>query len=336
MMAAFRVKLPDRYGGEATEDVNTFIKTFEIFCSASTIATDKKVPVIGNLLKGEALEYYTILTKNNPEIAWDQFKLALLAVFDTKDPYHLPEQELISRVKTEDESMTSYFIAKLSLMEKLNSSMPSDQKIKHLVNGLSAEMRRLLPFRESLTLDNFLQVTSSLSESFRLPSKPSLPIAQALPVNVHDSMDSFRQEMKDLVKSTVRLALNDSKSSSCMETEVALTSMSSPSSVIPKPRCTICSKLGHNFMSCYYNPRNVSQGNSNASYNPYTRSNNSGGGGGYKGRNYDPNYRSRVQNTNTVPPCQQCGHINSHSNQHQHNVYRGNDNQFPANRPNLN
>lgn len=325
-MANYRVKPPTSFKGEPGQDVEIFIKSFDIFCTASSIPTETKVSVIGNLLESDALSYYTILLKNTPTITWENFKIAFLAVFDSKDQYFLPEVELMSRVKLESESMASYFISKLALMDKLDVSMSNENKVKHLVNGLSADVRKSLPLRENLTIENFLQVTSSITDGCKSSSNSN----QFTASNNHNvAYSSTHDELKDFIKATIRLTLEEGNSSLVKQQDVAAVETKGASGAITKPQCTICSKFGHDFRSCYHNPRNSKSG---LPYNPYYKSTNVGT---YKGRNYDPNYKTRVYNVNSTPSCEQCGHVNRDNNSQVSSRHNDHGNSRPY-RSNLN
>jgi len=304
MATSIRIKLPSNYKGNHTQDVKTFVTSFEIFCQASSIEVDKRVALIGSFLEEEALSYYTVLIENTPTITWDQFKISFYKVFDLKDQFHLPELELMSRIKLDDEQISSYFISKLTLINKVDRSMSNERKVLHLVSGLPNNVRKSLPLIESLTLDNFLQVVSSIMDnSFSQSGISNFESVVNKPVTKSYSQD----DVQNLIKSTIKLTLAEQSSVDGSHDTIAKLDVKPIANIRTKVQCTICNKLGHSFLQCFHNPNRNMYVQPNHYITTVPKQFNSN----YRGRNFDPNYKSQFSSVHNSNSCEECGHVNS-------------------------
>lgn len=88
-------------------------------------------------LRGSAREWYDDL--ETYDLTWEEWKEALQIAFPRSTDYVNKLEEMLARTKTESETMTKYYHAKLSLLKKCN--IVGEAAISCIIRGLPMELR---------------------------------------------------------------------------------------------------------------------------------------------------------------------------------------------------
>lgn len=218
-------------------DPATFIERLEEICTSRRLSLDDILPVLSELLKGEAALWF----RNNRKhfASWNEFLLAFRNVYFPLDYLENLEADIARRLQKKDET-TVHYVTELQTLIRRHGKLSEEQELRWIYRNLLPEYKLQLRgecFKDVATLCRSLKEIEMLLKETK-DNRPRYPD--------HPNPDSC----SDPVNTTTQTFGKTSKSHPIGSKPSTSTSRPSETRTRNEIQCWRCGKTGHYRQDC--------------------------------------------------------------------------------------
>lgn len=192
---------PCIFSGEDEQDAGRWLRDFKRIATYNRWDEQMCLANVIFYLAGTARQWFD----NNEDsfTNWTEFTKALEATFCRADDLRRQaERLLLTRAQKSGEMAEAYIQDVLALCRKVNPSMPEDEKIAHLMKGISEDLYQILLAQEYQTVEDFVKRCRQI-ESLRR-KRVNRPKFQRLPNVSTVSAEADIGDIRSLIRSIVQ------------------------------------------------------------------------------------------------------------------------------------
>ncbi|KAI1283196.1 hypothetical protein HDE_12834 [Halotydeus destructor] len=166
--------VPRVFKGQEDEDIEEFLRYFEIICKANGWSSSEyKLAKLPGFLDGLARKIYmSSYPKEGPK-TWEELIETLRSALGSQMPELKQFSSMNNRMMRPGESIASYYFEKLKLINDYKNNMDESEKMFHIKRGLSASLlEKILPYQLK-SLDQLYKKLQLYSEGMMIANSRS-------------------------------------------------------------------------------------------------------------------------------------------------------------------
>ena len=184
-----KYRAPPPFHGASYEDVLEWVRQYEAAAGHNGWTDPHKVLMLESYLQGAAAKWWKV-QKDILPVFWDDqgeqkgLKTALLKTYLTCEYAGDQRGRLMNRRFIDGEPIQTYIYDVLDLCAQVNPDMTAEEKIAHLDNGLSSEVKSyMLPYRDRRNVNEYTDQLRLQAEACRMRrlERPAIALHAVLP-----------------------------------------------------------------------------------------------------------------------------------------------------------
>ncbi|XP_075742234.1 uncharacterized protein LOC142795730 [Rhipicephalus microplus] len=210
---ATRQRDPPIFSGSGEQDVEDWLSLYERVSASNKWDNDSKLAYVIFYLADVAKLWFT--NRETAIASWSTFKTLVTEAFGRPEVRKLrADQRLRHRAQQPGETFTSYIEDVLDLCKRVNSSMPEEEKIRHILKGIEDGAFQMLLAKSPTTIAALVSLCQSFDELRRqrsiarqsVPSPDSISAVALANGNVHQG--TLSNQIKDFIREEVARQLS--------------------------------------------------------------------------------------------------------------------------------
>lgn len=180
---------PDIFSGKSHEDIDKFIKKFELVSIVNNWENNDKLILIQLYLKDSAESFFEHLKLKKENITWDEVKTELITEFTTVGNKHLLRAKLDNLKLEKGETYKEFIIKVIDLGNKINKNMTEEEICEYILKGLPIETFQQIILADNTSINNIKKTLEKLEVARFLKRSDD---------KVHEEVEKLTREMNIL------------------------------------------------------------------------------------------------------------------------------------------
>ncbi|CAI6374799.1 unnamed protein product [Macrosiphum euphorbiae] len=143
---------PDIFSGKENEDIDKFIKKFELIAVVNEWNDEHKVIILQLYLKDSAEDFFEQLKSKNGNITWNEVKSELITEFTLVGNKHLLRAKLENQKLAKGETYKEFIIKIVGICYKINKNMTEEEICEHILKGVPKETFQLIRLADNTSI----------------------------------------------------------------------------------------------------------------------------------------------------------------------------------------
>lgn len=162
---------PDVFSGKENEDIDKFIKKFELIAVVNEWNDKDKVIILQLYLKDSAEDFFEQLKSKNENITWNEVKSELITEFTLVGNKHLLMAKLENLKLEKGETYKEFIIKIVGICYKINKNMTEEEICEHILKGVPKETFQLIRLADNTSIASIKKTLEKLEVTNLLRSK---------------------------------------------------------------------------------------------------------------------------------------------------------------------
>lgn len=153
---------PDIFSGKENEDIDKFIKKFELISVVNEWDDKDKLIILQLYLKDSAEDFFEQLKLKNENITWNEVKNELITEFTIVGNKHLLMAKLQNLKLMKGETYKEFIINITGICYKINKNMTEEEICEHILKGLPKETFQLIRLADNTSIASIKKTLEKL------------------------------------------------------------------------------------------------------------------------------------------------------------------------------
>jgi len=162
---------PDIFSGKENEDIDKFIKKFELISVVNEWEDKDKVIILQLYLKDSAEDFFEQLKSKNENITWNEVKSELITEFTLVGNKHLLRAKLENLKLVKGETYKEFIIKIVGICYKINKNMTEEEICEHILKGVPKETFQLIRLSDNTSIASIKKTLEKLEVTNLLRSE---------------------------------------------------------------------------------------------------------------------------------------------------------------------
>lgn len=162
---------PDIFSGKENEDIDKFIKKFELISVVNEWEDKDKVIILQLYLKDSAEDFFEQLKTKNENITWNEVKSELITEFTLVGNKHLLMAKLENLKLAKGETYKEFIIKIIGICYKINKNMTEEEICEHILKGVPKETFQLIRLADNTSIASIKKTLEKLEVTNLLRSE---------------------------------------------------------------------------------------------------------------------------------------------------------------------
>jgi len=144
--------IPDIFSGKENEDIDKFIKKFELIAVLNEWEDKNKEIILQLYLKDSAEDFFEQLKSKNENITWNEVKSELITEFTLVENKHLLMAKLKKLKLAKGEAYKEFIIKIVGICYKINKNTTEGEICEHILKGVPKETFQLIRLADNTSI----------------------------------------------------------------------------------------------------------------------------------------------------------------------------------------
>lgn len=172
---------PPTFKGTPEESVTEWLTCYEHVASLNTWDADTKVKFLYLALEGDAKKWYTTQILTGAPDSWEAWTTRIKSCFSSRHAAEIAHLRLQNRIQLPSERPEQYYYDVMQLCARLDPTMTEEDRLRHLLRGLSPSTMEKIVISNPGSCAEFLQILQRINQAALMARASCTPTSFPLP-----------------------------------------------------------------------------------------------------------------------------------------------------------